>query len=521
MMRIKAATDKLRVRQAYKRLRYWRRASQILFFLLFLLLFFSLRDPYEPLLPADAFLQVSPLVTLTTLLTAHRATAYAFGALLLLLLSILFGRFFCGWICPMGTAIDAADSISRSKRRRPLSAPRSLASLKYLLLLALLAAAAFSFQWAGLFDPLVLLTRSMTAAVFPLIAHFIFAAVGFLYKIGLASTADILHSAAQKAFLPPEPPVILHGLLIAVIFVAVLALGYFHRRFWCRYLCPLGALFGLFARLRRVDRHVDETCTECGLCARRCRMNAVDGETFASNSAECIVCGDCAADCASGSIRYRWGNVGYGTVDLSRRRAAAALLTGVFGAGLIRFSRVNAEPAKALRPPGVEDEEDFMRKCVRCQACVQICSSSGGCLQPSLLESGVEGFWTPVSVPRLGYCEYNCSLCGHVCPTGAIPKLPLEEKQKAKIGTAAFDRNVCIPWRRHTDCLVCEEHCPLPEKAIRFQETTVLVDGSERVVKLPFVVEELCIGCGICENKCPVNGPAGIRVLPRQNTSDA
>ena len=120
--------------------------------------------------------------------------------------------------------------------------------------------------------------------------------------------------------------------------------------------------------------------------------------------------------------------------------------------------------------------------------------------------------WTPRVVARHGYCEYNCNLCGQVCPSGAIQPAQLEMKQKElRMGTAYFERNRCIPWYRNEDCLVCEEHCPLPEKAIKFDPRQVILpNGETRMVKFPYVDESLCIGCGICVTKCPVPGPGGI-----------
>jgi len=138
---------------------------------------------------------------------------------------------------------------------------------------------------------------------------------------------------------------------------------------------------------------------------------------------------------------------------------------------------------------------------------------AGGYLQPSFLESGWEGIWTPVAMPRLGYCEYNCNLCGQVCPTGAIQNLEMEKKQKLKMGIAYFDKSRCIPWYSQQDCLVCQEHCPTPDKAIKFDIREARTpDGGTRTVKFPYVDEELCIGCGICVTKCPVVGKAGIFV---------
>jgi NAD-dependent dihydropyrimidine dehydrogenase PreA subunit len=127
--------------------------------------------------------------------------------------------------------------------------------------------------------------------------------------------------------------------------------------------------------------------------------------------------------------------------------------------------------------------------------------------------------WTPILVPRLGYCDYSCSACGQVCPVQAIPPLTLEDKRKQIIGEAYIDQNRCIAWSDHRDCIVCEEMCPLPDKAIQLEEAEVWgADNTRVTVKLPHVLRERCIGCGICEYKCPVNGEAAIRVYVPEAT---
>jgi MauM/NapG family ferredoxin protein len=167
-----------------------------------------------------------------------------------------------------------------------------------------------------------------------------------------------------------------------------------------------------------------------------------------------------------------------------------------------------------LRPPGVLREEDFLDKCVRCGECMKVCLRSA--LYPASLQAGLYSLYTPTIVPRLGYCEYNCSLCGQVCPTGAIPKLPLEQKKKAVIGLAVVDKNHCLPYAKKMNCMVCEEHCPIPDKAIRF-ETVRETDynAKEVVLKKPYVIDELCNGCGICEYVCPLEEKAGIEVYKK------
>jgi translation initiation factor RLI1 len=91
--------------------------------------------------------------------------------------------------------------------------------------------------------------------------------------------------------------------------------------------------------------------------------------------------------------------------------------------------------------------------------------------------------------------------------------LPVATKQTTSIGLAFIDRNRCLPYAKGVPCIVCEELCPTPQKAIRVREVSVLNDHGQTVrVKQPYVINDLCIGCGICENKCPLPGHSAIRV---------
>jgi formate hydrogenlyase subunit 6/NADH:ubiquinone oxidoreductase subunit I len=137
---------------------------------------------------------------------------------------------------------------------------------------------------------------------------------------------------------------------------------------------------------------------------------------------------------------------------------------------------------------------------------VKACPS--GCLQPCLLESGPNGLWTPRAVGRIGGCEKSCHTCGVICPTGAIRSLPLEEKSYAVMGTAAIDRSRCIAWEQDKHCLVCDEACPY--NAINAVRDPVAIGRALR----PEVNETICVGCGICESRCPIAGQAAIQVFP-------
>lgn len=201
-------------------------------------------------------------------------------------------------------------------------------------------------------------------------------------------------------------------------------------------------------------------------------------------------------------------------IDIGRRQIIGAAIVGAAGAALMKGNPLEdgkTHEAGLIRPPGSVAEKDFLEKCVKCGECMKVCPTN--VVQPVMLEAGLEGLWTPVLKPELGYCEYKCNMCTQVCPTDAIAKMTLAEKQKVKIGLAHVDRNRCLPWAYAKACQVCYEQCPLPEKAIKLEDTKVTtMKGTEIAVKQPCVNAELCIGCGICENKCPVPDQAAIRV---------
>ncbi len=201
-------------------------------------------------------------------------------------------------------------------------------------------------------------------------------------------------------------------------------------------------------------------------------------------------------------------------LDRSRRALITAGATGLGGGllfGIQPLAGGKSYNPELIRPPGSAGEEEFLSRCIRCGTCMRVCPTNA--IQPTLFEAGLEGMWSPVLKMKMGYCEYECTLCTQVCPTDAIRDLQVEEKQKLKIGLAYFDKNRCLPYALGRSCIVCEEHCPTPKKAIWFEEVDLLNVRGERVlVKQPHIDPELCIGCGICENKCPIVDRAAVIV---------
>lgn len=490
-------------------------AAQILFLLLLAVLVNRNRFPLEFPLPVDFFLRIDPLAGLTALVSARALVTAFWPALIVIASSVVLGKFFCGWICPLGAALDVSHRIMKKGRRRR---EIRLGYVKYMLLTAILVGALFSFQFCFFFDPLVIICRTATIAVFPITYYFAEETLAGLSSLPLiGDLAFDLYAALKGSILPVQSQAFRQTLIILAIFVAIILLEKLSRRFWCRNLCPLGALLGILSKFSPFGRWVGDGCSDCSVCGAECKMGAID-EDFTSNRAECILCLNCYFACPDSDTHFGFqrGVKGQSPIDLNRRRFVTSAAAGLTILGLYRVTRGDMAAAdKAIRPPGAVPEDKFLDLCLRCQECVGVCASTGACLQPAVSECGLEGLWTPVARMREGYCEYNCNLCGKVCPSGAIEDLPLEVKQKTRMGMAFFDKNRCIPYYKGADCLVCEEHCPTPDKAIKFKLERVEDAGSgTRILKIPYVVEELCIGCGICEHVCPVTGKAGIFITP-------
>jgi MauM/NapG family ferredoxin protein len=242
-------------------------------------------------------------------------------------------------------------------------------------------------------------------------------------------------------------------------------------------------------------------------------MGAFDAEGRLMPEA-CNLCMDCVANCPHerAKVALRSPKKAPIALDPSRRAVLATLAAG-FALPAFSWATRSDRPVhpKLIRPPGVLDERKFLDACVRCGECMKVCPTNG--LQPALFEAGVEGVFSPRLVPRMGYCEFNCTLCSELCPTGAIPRLTQREKHIAVMGKAEFDRDHCLPFAKGKPCIVCEEHCPVPIKAIRFREAEATNEqGARVVVKQPYLVYDLCTGCGICEKKCPIEGLSAVRI---------
>lgn len=514
-----------------------RRGVQILFLLAFVAVV-ALARPVPGVEPSPllkSWFLIDPLILIATWLAAHAVPAGAMLALIVVAFTVVMGRVFCGWVCPLGTVHDVAGRLLDGRRRDPKRREHwsPWQRTKYYVLIGFLVMAVFGGHWVTIVDPIVLSYRTTTVALFPGLqwaveegAHAAFDSDPGIGPARLtAATEPVYEFFRDHVFTKPGQAFLGSGLVVAV-FVALVALNAYRRRFWCRYLCPLGALLGLFARWPLVRRKTDpEACNLCDLCAMTCHGAATAAPGDCWKPSECFGCLNCTDACHRDGLTFQWTlpwrkDPKREGVGLSRRAALGAAAGGVAALALMRATpqaRGTRFHPELIRPPGARPEPEFLARCTACGLCMKICPT--GALQPSLTQAGLEGLWTPRLVPRLGYCDYTCNLCGQVCPTGAIEPLTVEEKQQVKMGLAAFDTTRCIPYAYGRDCMVCEEHCPIPQKAIYSLDVEVVGrDGAPTTIKVPHVDPDLCIGCGVCENVCPYRDRPGIRVSSANET---
>lgn len=494
-----------------------RRISQGIFLILFLFLFIQTESKGNDELgyPVKIFLDFDPLIFSTTILSAHTAAKAFYFSLSLIIITILFGRVFCGWACPLGTLHNITGAL---KKVTPDAQVSDWYRVKYYILIFVLVSSLFTLQLVGIMDPLSFLIRSLSVSIYPLFNYSVRSVFDAVYNMNVRGIVDIsesIYSFLKKSVLSFQQPFYNQAVFVGTLFFSILALNLLERRFWCRYLCPLGALLGILSRYSFLKRSVSEGCTSCGACAPVCQGNASPDNKEGWKDTECLYCWNCDDICPQNAVSFGFQkNKTSVAMDLGRRRVITSILSGVVAVPLLRsipLSKTGFSNPALIRPPGSLEEKGFLKRCVKCGECMKVCITNG--LQPTFLEAGIEGIWSPVLIPRIGYCEYRCTLCGQVCPTGAIKKLELKDKVKVKIGLAMIDKGRCLPYAHATPCIVCEEVCPTPRKAIWFEEGKVKDrEGREKVLKQPRVDLELCIGCGICETKCPVLGKPAVYV---------
>lgn len=514
--------------------------SQTLFFSFFVFLLLrtefrgSLRSagreihlPY----PVQLFFRLDPLIAMSNALASRALYRGLLWSLVVVIPTLLLGRFFCGWICPLGS-IHHFFSSRTSERKRGMQLIESnrykrWQTTKYYLLFAALMAALCGSGIVGWLDPFSFLVRSLGLSILPGTNYALDGGLRIIghSRWGSGSLGNVLHFLLGGWLLSFKQPHFQQGFWLGLIFIFIVTLNLRITRFWCRALCPLGALLGILSRWSILGLvKSPEHCADCNRCLLRCQGgdDPIGGVPW--RQPECHLCLNCVDECPEGGLRFKFFPAQKSAgMNLKRRKVLTGLAAGAAVLPLMRSTAGFAveHHERRLRPPGALEEGDFMARCIRCGECMKVCPNNA--LQPAWSEAGLEGLWTPVVVPRIGYCESSCVLCSQVCPTGAIWEITAREKgwaarpangaEPIRLGTAFLDRGRCLPWAMATPCIVCEEWCPTSPKAIYLQAAQVMsAEGEPRPVKQPLIDPHRCIGCGACEYACPVQDRPAVYV---------
>lgn len=445
----------------------------------------------------EAFLVLDPLVALSTALAARSWVSSLLFAGLILAICVLIPRGFCGYLCPLGTLIDLFDW-GIASRFSNLKIPDNgwWVHLKYYLLTGVMIAALCGVLLSGFVSAIPVLTR------------------GMLYLLDPVQTGFMLgwHQV---------PSMHLGHWFSIGLFLLVLGLGFLRPRFWCRYVCPSGAIFSLANVFRWNERKVSPDCIHCNKCVTACPFDAIKPD-FTTRTTDCTLCQTCGGVCPTEAIQFvprldgmalKLANVPPANETALGRRGFLAtgigMVAGVVGgvsAGWATKSfgaRLDDQQSlKPVRPPGSVEESRFLEICIRCGECFKVCPNH--VLQPLAFEQGLEGLWTPYAELDWAGCDSSCNACGQVCPTEAILPLPLEEKRVTKMGLAIVDSGACLPHVGAEACQLCVDECRAAGyQAIEFTRVrTERADGGMDEWLAPVVLGDKCVGCGLCQMRC-------------------
>ena len=431
---------------------------------------------------------------------------------LLVALTLIFGRVYCSVICPLGVMQDIISWFAGRRKKNRFSYSPAKNWLRYAVL------AIFIATFAAGIGAVALLVAPYSA--FGRIAQNLFAPI---WKWGNNLLAFIAERVDSYAFYSTEI-VIGSWITFAIAAVTLIILGILawrNGRTYCNTICPVGTVLGALSRFSLLKPIIDtDKCINCGLCARKCKAACIDAKNHEIDYSRCVVCMDCLESCSKGAIKYtiRKSSSKPAPADTSRRNF-------LVGAGLLAASAAKAQEMKldggyatiidkekpfknrALTPPGSLSARNMTAHCTGCQLCVAVCPTQ--VLRPS---ADLTTFMQPEMSYEKGYCRPECNKCSQVCPTGAINPITVEEKSSIQVGHAEWNRKNCIVLTDDVDCGNCERHCPTG--AI----TMILSDYRDlKSRKIPSINKHLCIGCGACENLCPSRPFSAIYVKGYKN----
>ena len=428
----------------------------------------------------------------------------------LLLLTLVFGRIYCSIICPLGVMQDLISWLHGRVKKNRFSYSSEKRWLRYGLLgVFIVALVAGVGSLVALLAPYSSYGRIVANLLKP------------VYEAGNNVLAGIAEHYESYAFYHVDVWIrsLPTFIIAAATFVVVAILAWRGGRTYCNTICPVGTVLSFFARFSWLKIHFDaDKCRDCSLCTKNCKASCIDFKSHRVDYSRCVVCGNCLDKCKFGALSYSHSakktTTGNNPVDGSRRSFLVASAMATTAAALAQEKKKvdgglaviedKVAPARQtpITPPGSLSAKNMVQRCTGCQLCVSECPN--GVLRPS---TDLLKLMQPTMSYERGYCRPECNRCSEVCPTGAIKPISHEDKSSIQIGHAVWVKKNCIPVVDGVECGNCERHCPTG--AIQM---VPLDENNEESPMIPVVNEAKCIGCGACENLCPARPFSAIYV---------
>ena len=427
-------------------------------------------------------------------------TLAAGGFLVILLLTLITGRTYCSFLCPLGIGQDLNSRIGGriKKKFRRYGYKKPFTILRYsFLAVTLVITMVWGIYMITLLDPYSIFARFMTYFAKPVVIVINNYAAAIFGKFDIYTLSNI----PVRGF-----PLIVYS-IPAAFFLLIGGLSLTKGRLYCNMICPVGTFLGLISKISLFRIKFNETaCTRCGRCAMRCKSSCIDFLKADVDISRCVSCFNCIHTCQDKAISYGIVNIKRKVheTDESKRRIIAGSLLLLFGMSRVSNAqdKIAPKPKKdstvkenrtcPVCPPGGIDIADFNKDCIACSLCINACPNS--VLQPAYKQYGIAGIMQPVMDYHKSFCTYNCTKCTEICPTNALHPLMLEAKKLTQLGKAKFIKDNCIVKTEKTACGACSEACPT--KACHM----IAYEGN---LVIPEVTEDICIGCGHCEFACP------------------
>jgi polyferredoxin len=411
------------------------------------------------------------------------------GFLLVLILTLIFGRFYCAALCPLGILQDVVFHFNKKRNRKHRSYQKSYIRLRYIVLVITII--------SSLLGSFILLNFLEPYSLFGRFGSYLFRPLMFFLNNKVSTLLQHFEIYAVPIRIYPYASWFAFGLVV-LVFGGLAIAAWLRGRLYCNTLCPVGTLLGLCSCISVFRIKIEQSdCTSCRLCERICRSGCIDVPNLIIDQSRCVACFDCIDVCPTAAVKYQ-----YAFKNLKEQRFSPErreLFRGVLGVGLISAALPAGNITRKwisrgqtpITPPGSINRRHFTETCTACQLCVSACPSH--VITPSLFSYGIAGMLQPRMNFHKGYCEYECNLCGQVCPTGAIRPLVLDQKKLTKIGEVCLIKRYCVVYCKQQDCGACAEVCP----------THAVYTVERRGLFFPETNPALCIGCGACEMVCP------------------